>query len=208
MEFNKSLVLSFVLFFSFHLYHISAVVLDDWYGKGVSKISRQLPNLNYSLEAGLWAKLKDGKASKKSHLSPLLTSATLESNPIIFVDLNMDGFVDALVIIRVTYTGIGYFDLFAVPVLMHPFGKAYIPQNSGFRIGQTSIYSLASFDLVGDHNLLRIAFMDRKPGEPKVIAPSVPTILTLEYNVHKRSLIKYSKRIVKKCYYYAIFGRA
>ncbi|KAM0683136.1 hypothetical protein MDAP_001550 [Mitosporidium daphniae] len=224
-----------ILALLFHA-HMALSLLGDESAEGIAQIAKQLPYLNYSMTNGIWAQLVNGSASfiddnagleggnfgakipihyerdesgvichLSPSLSPYLRSAKLLERPIVFTDLDGDGRMDALVVILVVYAGIGYFDLFVVPVLMQPTGKAMVFPSSGYRVGETSVYALDSFDFV-DNDTLRVAFMDRRPGEPKVIAPSVPTILMLSYDVGARTLGLHSRRVIASDCYASIFN--
>ena len=220
-----------ILFVMLFYVQVTLSGFDTHSAEGVAKLVKQLPHLNYSMGSNIWAQLSNGSASNvgnvgefgrkqyrngppiahsireedsfcssSSALSPSLVSAELLATPMLFTDLNGDGLADALVIIRVVYTGIGYFDLFVVPVIMQPTGKAMVSPSSGYKIGETSVYAIDSFNLVSNA-VVELAFMDRHPGEPKTIAPSVPTVLALKYNTQHSMLDLYSKRILAKdCY--------
>lgn len=85
-------------------------------------------------------------------------------------DLNGDGKLDAAVELKVYHGGVGYFSNVLAVVLNGQRGDGPLP-SSTFGV---AIYSLTRFTI--ESGVITLGYLDRRPGEAKVIAPSVPTV--------------------------------
>lgn len=172
--------------------------LNDEKAAEIARLASTLPNLNYTIrkyadssEAD-WVQLTNGRLTSGganrtcSYFGCPFVSATL-SDRVLFGDINGDGNMDAVVIVLAVYHGIGYFDSFILPVISDGHGniKAY----GGVGVGEHSIWRVDRFDFTEEEGVVSVSFLDRKPGEAKVMAPSVPTFLKLKFE-NERLVIK------------------
>lgn len=148
---------------------ISAPMTNNW-GVYLAQINLNLPSLTYPFRNGGYVKLSNGiMVDQKggfvgASLSPRVVNG----------DFNNDGYPDAAVILNVVYSGIGYFDNVVFVVLQDYVNRPKV--TNGVVVGELATYTVEVFSSNVDDNKIIIQFMDRLPGQPKVIAPSVPTV--------------------------------
>lgn len=118
------------------------------------------------------------------------------SPSILYSDFNEDGFADAVVILTVSYTGIGYFNQLVFVVLQDYQNGPRVTNE--VIVGEVAVYTVDGFSIDKTGKKIILEFMDRLPGQPKAIAPSVPTVVTLR--VEGKSLVVDSKKtFAKEC---------
>lgn len=141
-----------------------------------AQINIALPNLKFELGNGNFIRIANGVLVEKS--GPFV-AATL-SKKFLNGDFNNDGFIDAAVILNVVYDGIGYWNNFVFVVLQnHQTGPVV---TNGVVVGEVAISQIDTFSTDLDGKKIILQFKDRLPGQPKAVAPSVPTLLKLKVN--------------------------
>ena len=166
-------------------------VYSNSYGQELGNLASLIPNLNYTLSDTNYIKLTNGVLTSSSgdyH------SASLNDR-VLFGDINNDGHPDAAVSLFVIYQGIGYFANILFVVLSTDSG---VPLVIGGELLGIAIYNIDLFSFDAETKRIIVGYTDRLPGQPKVILPTVPTIVNFEVKDNK--LVVKSKVIDKTCY--------
>lgn len=158
----------------------NSIVVTNSYAQELALLTTQLPNLTYRQGGDSYIKLTDGVMTEGKGG---YQSATI-SDRILFGDFDSDGHPDAVVVLFVIYSGIGYFDQTLFVVLSDGANRPFV--TNGIPIGM-STYKLDLFSLDADMKKIKVGYMSRLPGQPKAAPPTVPTLVTFE--VKDRQLV-------------------
>lgn len=150
-----------------------------------AQINIGLPNLKFNLGNGNYIRIANGILAETN--GPFVGASL--SKKILNADFNNDGYIDAAVILNVVYTGIGYWDSFVFVVLQN-YSTGPVVTN-GLVVGEVAINQIDTFSTDITNKKIILQFLDRLPGQAKVFAPSVPTLVTLK--VVSGNLVKESK---------------
>lgn len=91
--------------------------------------------------------------------------------------MHNDNYTDAAVLLHVVYDGIGY-DNTIVFVVLQNFPLSTF--TNGVIIGEGAISQIDTFSTDNENKKIILQFLDRQPGQPKAVAPSIPTLLKLK----------------------------
>ncbi len=152
---------------------VSCAPMSNNYGVYLAQINMGLPSLTFPFPNGDYIRMANGVMVE--HKGPFVYATLLPR--VVNGDFNNDGYADAAVIINVAYEGIGYFNHIVFAVLQDYTSGPKV--TNGVIVGEVAVYTVPVFSSNVDNNKIIIQFMDRLPGQPKAVAPSVPTVEVL-----------------------------